>query len=299
MTGKNKRRGAVPLSEKMPFVSSDSSIVYEPMLLAQWMPQSDPMILSFGDDEVKNGIQAPHVALRPKLEHFRHKPMAVNELRRCFTPKKTGGVTVYGYRHYDPQTGRWPSRDPIEEKLPKRETIKPSSIGRESFSTAKRRSEILQQLRAATSMDVNLYAFALNDPVSSLDVLGLNVYKIDRKLGAKPGQQNTSRCPCNPLTHTYIVVVNEDGTAQAYSWGNTANGTGWNEPNQPEDVEGALDAFSKGNYQEVVGDHSKDQAVHDAYQRIKDDPDSNHSNKLLFDNCKEETDKLLKEAGIK
>jgi RHS repeat-associated protein len=25
------------------------------------------------------------------------------------------GVAVYGYRYYDPVTGRWPSRDPIEE----------------------------------------------------------------------------------------------------------------------------------------------------------------------------------------
>jgi RHS repeat-associated protein len=25
-------------------------------------------------------------------------------------------VTYYGYRHYDPSTGRWPSRDPIEEE---------------------------------------------------------------------------------------------------------------------------------------------------------------------------------------
>src|SRR5690606_26062226 len=26
------------------------------------------------------------------------------------------GLYYYGYRYYDPVTGRWPSRDPIEEK---------------------------------------------------------------------------------------------------------------------------------------------------------------------------------------
>lgn len=30
-------------------------------------------------------------------------------------PSQTAGVTYYGYRYYDPVTGRWTSRDPIEE----------------------------------------------------------------------------------------------------------------------------------------------------------------------------------------
>jgi uncharacterized protein RhaS with RHS repeats len=47
-------------------------------------------------------------------------------------------VAVYGYRYYDPVTGRWPSRDPIEERG-----------------------------------GVNLYGFAGNDGVSRFDKLGL------------------------------------------------------------------------------------------------------------------------------
>lgn len=31
------------------------------------------------------------------------------------TAGKSGGVAGYTYRYYDPATGRWPSRDPIEE----------------------------------------------------------------------------------------------------------------------------------------------------------------------------------------
>ncbi len=46
-------------------------------------------------------------------------------------------VSYYGYRYYDPQTGRWPSRDPIGEEG-----------------------------------GVNLYGFVSNDPVCNWDYLG-------------------------------------------------------------------------------------------------------------------------------
>jgi len=36
-------------------------------------------------------------------------------LRRKYSNGKRAGVPEYGYRYYDPLTGRWPSRDPIEE----------------------------------------------------------------------------------------------------------------------------------------------------------------------------------------
>ena len=49
------------------------------------------------------------------------------------------GVTHYGYRYYDPLTGRWPSRDPIEE-----------------------------------NGGINLYGFVGNNAVGAFDVLGLH-----------------------------------------------------------------------------------------------------------------------------
>jgi RHS repeat-associated protein len=110
------------------------------MLPDHWMPQSDPTIPSFRDDEVKNGIQAVHVALSSKMHHFRHKSMSANELQRSFAPKKTGGVTVYGYRHYSPKTGQFLGRDPIGERG-----------------------------------GVNLYRFVRNDGGNKLDYLGLDV----------------------------------------------------------------------------------------------------------------------------
>jgi RHS repeat-associated protein len=37
-------------------------------------------------------------------------------LQESKDPAQAIGVTYYGYRWYDPTTGRWPSRDPIEER---------------------------------------------------------------------------------------------------------------------------------------------------------------------------------------
>ncbi len=126
------------VTKKMPSVSFDSSLGYAAMLPAHWMPLSNPMIPPFRDFEVKNGIQASHVASNSKKEHFRHNSNTVNELQRCYTPKKTGGVTVYGYRHYSPKTGQFLGRDPIQERG-----------------------------------GMNLYGFVGNDGVDRLDHLGL------------------------------------------------------------------------------------------------------------------------------
>ncbi|WFB36357.1 RHS repeat-associated core domain-containing protein [Kiritimatiellota bacterium B12222] len=55
--------------------------------------------------------------------------------------KLVSGVRFYGFRYYDPETGRWPNRDPIEEQG-----------------------------------GLNLYGFVGNDGVNSWDYLGLDVY---------------------------------------------------------------------------------------------------------------------------
>lgn len=64
-----------------------------------------------------------------------------NRLRHRFSTKPEDsetGFVYYGYRFYDPETGRWPSRDPIEE-----------------------------------AGGFNLYAMVGNDPVNELDYLGM------------------------------------------------------------------------------------------------------------------------------
>jgi RHS repeat-associated protein len=72
------------------------------------------------------------VATGPKANDFAHR----------FSTKPldaTTGLYYYGYRYYDPNTGRWPSRDPIGEKG-----------------------------------GVNLYGFVGNNGVNWIDVLGLS-----------------------------------------------------------------------------------------------------------------------------
>ena len=76
--------------------------------------------------------------LRPAKSGYSGKPLATKVLHHRNPKPKTMGVTHYGYRYYDPNTGRWPSRDPIEERG-----------------------------------GMNLYGFVNNDGVNRWDTLGL------------------------------------------------------------------------------------------------------------------------------
>ena len=67
----------------------------------------------------------------PSCPRVRHRPKS--QQSRGLRPR----VAYYGYRYYDPKTGRWPSRDPIEEEG-----------------------------------GVNLYGFVRNDGIGKWDYLG-------------------------------------------------------------------------------------------------------------------------------
>ena len=67
----------------------------------------------------------------------RRKALAVSRLDLSGQPAETPGVAYYGYRWMDPLTGRWPSRDPIEEEG-----------------------------------GINLYGFVGNNGLSNIDLLG-------------------------------------------------------------------------------------------------------------------------------
>ena len=82
-------------------------------------------------------------------------------------------VTYYGYRYYDPVTGRWPSRDPIGE-----------------------------------AGGINLYGFGGNDPIWNIDYLGLAIKKkcdfeivgghasqVDKR--EKDFERDREKTPCN------------------------------------------------------------------------------------------------------
>ena len=67
--------------------------------------------------DLKPGFEPNRGALRlrPAKSGYSGKPLATKVLHHRNPKPKTMGVTHYGYRFYDPETGRWPSRDPIEE----------------------------------------------------------------------------------------------------------------------------------------------------------------------------------------
>ena len=100
-----------------------------------------------GDDDADPGTGMPATSPRPKT------PRPGNASRsRSLRPQKpsklaenTVHVADYLYRYYDPLTGRWPSRDPIEEEG-----------------------------------GVNLYGFVWNDGVNKWDFLGQGPERVDR-----------------------------------------------------------------------------------------------------------------------
>ena len=91
----------------------------------------------------------------------RPKPLATRALHHRNPKPKTMGVTYYGYRFYDPNTGRWPSRDPIGELG--HETAK-AHLGDNFFD------EDLYDEEGSDSD--NGYAFVLNSPTYGIDVNG-------------------------------------------------------------------------------------------------------------------------------
>jgi RHS repeat-associated protein len=76
------------------------------------------------------------------------------------------GLLYYGYRYYDPVTGRWPSRDPIGEVG--HELTKKSAVIKQDRTSSKQDDDISNEW-------LNLYKFANNNPVSNIDINGENV----------------------------------------------------------------------------------------------------------------------------
>ena len=110
-----------------------------------------------GDDDSDPGFGPFPAPTRPRPTRPRNPSSSLvsNKLRRKSLGAETVHVADYGYRYYDPVTGRWPSRDPIGEKG-----------------------------------GVNLYCFVGNDGANWIDILGLAKRKCDYELvvghGAEP-----------------------------------------------------------------------------------------------------------------
>jgi RHS repeat-associated protein len=119
------------------------------------------------DPPAGNVTNLPPTPPKPPSVGFSPNPRDINEAERKDDPLQTAGVTYYGYRYYDPVTGRWPSRDPIEERG-----------------------------------GLNLYGFVGNNVVNKFDLLGLfdifvsTFINIDVDLEIKPGKKG----PCDDFS---------------------------------------------------------------------------------------------------
>jgi RHS repeat-associated protein len=107
--------------------------------------------------------------------------LMANKLGRRLRNAQRVGVTFYTYRYYDPVTGRWPSRDPIEEEG-----------------------------------GVNLYGFVGNDGVGNIDLLGLALHPAAR-YGEIVGALNSGLSPAQiaaALQGTGVTLAMVDAIVQ-------------------------------------------------------------------------------------
>jgi RHS repeat-associated protein len=82
------------------------------------------------------------------------KPLKPRQVAKAATTKSASGVCYYGFRYYNSNTGRWPSRDPIGERG-----------------------------------GINLYGYVGNNPINGIDPLGLDaIYLLDSNNKAAVGQ---------------------------------------------------------------------------------------------------------------
>ena len=141
--------------EKIPSLNTNKPLIAEPMPAAAAPTQPDtrhpaasPACAAFKHpSEDEDPPDSPGTYHIPKIPR---KPTPGNSPPLKFPPKTdgkspeiadfSGCVSYYGYRYYDAVTGRWPSRDPIEEEG-----------------------------------GINLYGFVGNDGVNKWDFLGLQI----------------------------------------------------------------------------------------------------------------------------
>jgi RHS repeat-associated protein len=127
------------------------------------------------------------------------------------------GLYYYGYRYYDPSTGRWLSRDPINEA---------------GFNAAKS-----QKLKFNWAEEKNPYAFVLNQPTISVDAFGL--FKKCGTLVSRaiepaddPSLWDLSHEAISGLLYPHYFIILSDGSRLTH--GGTADGENhWSAHSEP------------------------------------------------------------------
>ncbi len=192
------------------------------------------------------------------------------------------GLVRFGYRDYDPDTGRWTAKDPIGFK----------------------------------GGDTNLYAYCHGKPLILVDSSGLDTYIVNRQLlGLHEGmvQRYGSFAPGeipprgasrhDPLTHTFVVTTTKEDKigietiTHTYSWGNEYDdqGRGLWFRDRPEDISSAQDALGTG-LAERVGDSSMDPFVQAAFEDFTSRPPDTRHKWRPWNNCKHEAWRVVDQA---
>jgi hypothetical protein len=97
----------VTACEQDPLVSAQEAVTTRSSR-PQTPPEDDP--------PDGNAPKSPPPPPKPPSGGFFLNSLPTNDSKKKAPPPKTMGVTDYLYRYYDPVSGRWPSRDPIEER---------------------------------------------------------------------------------------------------------------------------------------------------------------------------------------
>ena len=190
------------------------------------------------------------------------------------------GLVYYNYRYYNPELGRWISRDPIEEQG-----------------------------------GYNLYSFINNNGIVFYDIHGLDTFSLDRELNPF---NKTNLNPVNSVvSHTFVYTTNADGSLKnTYSWGNTYTDDkkgNWHK-NSPEDISAARKAIENKKFWDslprwvqamfpearppmgfLVGDEALDDYIDFEFSEMQNDESLKHRWQL-FNNCKHEAANLIKRA---
>jgi RHS repeat-associated protein len=121
-----------------------------------------------------------------------HNPLMSSGLDEMESLSNSASLVDYGYRYYDPVTGRWPSRDPIVEHAFLLNQSKNLRISR----------KVIMRVKFS-----NYFAFLTNNPLNSSDFLGLS----DKIREPKKGCKIEIRCgpvaaAANTMYHCGVVV---------------------------------------------------------------------------------------------
>ena len=105
---------------------------------------------------------------------------------------------------YNPQAGRWLSRDPIEE------------LGRDRTDEGSRQRHIIGRPAGTVRHPVHLYVLAANDPIAGVDLVGLERVQVAGVYGFGPGQRIPDDNEAIGLANLEVGRLGRDVSAEMF-----------------------------------------------------------------------------------